>query len=360
MKWVIIRPSDEGAGSARLRQVWDHVLGTAFYTSSVPTFTIHTAEELAAHLLAPAALTGCRVLFLIALGKSGVNLTLYRMLRLLRLHPGCLEDSAAGMIVDGETELYTKAAASELALALTMAGCTLIGKGLVEGTGSLYNFTVAAKNLGCGLMEAYKASAADLAVRLMAFRLPRTEPPRILCIHSSSRATSNTLQLWELVKEGISPGAEIKEISLRNGEVRDCAGCSFETCLYFSKSSGCYYGGSIVEEVYPALEWCSHLVLLCPNYNDALGANLTAFINRLTSLFRKKPFFEKQLFALIVSGYSGSDLVARQLIDGLSMNKAFITRGNFALMASANLPGSVGRIPGIAEKAAEFGRYLSS
>ena len=39
------------------------------------------------------------------------------------------------------------------------------------------------------------------------------------------------------------------------------------------------------EEVYPAVREADALVLLCPNYNDALSANLTAFINRLTALF---------------------------------------------------------------------------
>ena len=108
----------------------------------------------------------------------------------------------------------------------------------------------------------------------------------------------------------------------------------------------------------------SHLRILRPVVlalcsNDALGAGLTAMINRLTSLFRKKPFYDKQLFALIVSGYSGSDLVARQLIDALSMNKGFTLPGNFALTATANLPGSIDRITGIEEKARRFGEYLS-
>ena len=47
--------------------------------------------------------------------------------------------------------------------------------------------------------------------------------------------------------------------------------------------------------------------MLCANYNDALAANLTAFVNRLTALFRQNRFYEKRLFALIVSGYSCGD-----------------------------------------------------
>lgn len=359
MKWLVIRPEDPLIQSDRLNTVWNHVCSTVFPDSSGGLTVLHTIDDLDNLLKKPAVLTGCRVLFVIALGRGGINLTLSAMIRLLRLNPGCMDGSAAAMIVDGETEMYTKSAASELALALSMAGCTLIGRCLVEGTGSLYNFTVTARNLSTDLFTAYKESAAELAMRLSDFSFPHRGAPRILCVHACNKATSNTLHLWDYVKEGIRPGSEIREISLRNKDVKDCAGCSFETCMYYSKNLSCFYGGTIVEDVYPALEWCDRLVLLCPNYNDALSASLTAMINRLTSLFRKKPFYDKQLFALIVSGYSGSDLVARQLIDALSMNKGFTLPRNFALTATANLPGSIDRITGIEGKARRFGEYLS-
>ena len=382
MKWLVIRPEDPLIQSDRLNTVWNHVCSTVFRNpsgvcssvsrnpsggdcstvfpdSSGGLTVLHTIDDLDNLLKKPAVLTGCRVLFVIALGRGGINLTLSAMIRLLRLNPGCMDGSAAAMIVDGEMEMYTKSAASELALALSMAGCTLIGRCLVEGTGSLYNFTVTARNLSTDLFTAYKESAAELAMRLSDFSFPHRGAPRILCVHACNKATSNTLHLWDYVKEGIRPGSEIREISLRNKDVKDCAGCSFETCMYYSKNLSCFYGGTIVEDVYPALEWCDRLVLLCPNYNDALSASLTAMINRLTSLFRKKPFYDKQLFALIVSGYSGSDLVARQLIDALSMNKGFRLPGNFALTATANLPGSIDRITGIEKKARRFGEYLS-
>ncbi len=67
-------------------------------------------------------------------------------------------------------------------------------------------------------------------------------------------------------------------------------------CMHFSSKSNCYYGGVIVDEVYPAILDCDALVLLCPNYNDAVSANLCAFINRLTALFRKTRFYEKYIF----------------------------------------------------------------
>jgi multimeric flavodoxin WrbA len=134
--------------------------------------------------------------------------------------------------------------------------------------------------------------------------------------------------------------------------------------MHYSQKSSCYYGGTIVEEVYPAIEACDALVMLCPNYNDAIGANLTAFINRLTALFRKRQFYDKYLFAVIVSGYSGSDIVAQQLIDSLNMNKTFLLPSHFALMETANNPGSIREVDGIEDTAQGFAenmkRYLLS
>ena len=97
--------------------------------------TIRTAEELD---LRP----GDRVLFALALDGAGQNLEYYRMLSRLRREPDLLEGCTAALIVDGPGELYTKSTAGELALAADMAGCALIGRPLVEGTGSLANFRV--------------------------------------------------------------------------------------------------------------------------------------------------------------------------------------------------------------------------
>ncbi len=320
---------------------------------------IRTAEELET-AVRHGAVKGQRILFAAALGKSGINLTLYAMLEVLRLHPDCLKGSVAGILVDAEGEFHTKSIGREIARTANEAGCWFVGRPLTEGTGSLRNYRVAASNHGCSLYEAYLWSARDLVRRILSFQRPVYRHPKLLCLHSCNPSTSNTLQLWREVQKNLSGQMEIREISLRDGTVTDCAGCSYEMCMYFSRNSSCFYGGPIVEEVYPALQECSGLILLCPNYNDALGANLTAFVNRLTALFRRKPFADKYLFALIVSGYSGGDILARQLIGGLNMNKSFILPGNFALMETANEPGSVLKNPDIQQKAGAFAQNMLS
>ena len=110
----------------------------------------------------------------------------------------------------------------------------------------------------------------------------------------------------------------------------------------------------MVEEVFPAVRRCDTLVMLCANYNDALAANLTAFVNRMTALFRQTRFYDKRLYGLVVSGYSGGDLLAAQLISGLNLNKSFFLPARFVLMETANDRGSLVRLPGVEARGAAF------
>lgn len=292
-------------------------------------------------------LGGRRILFAVPLDETGVNPAFYNLLAFLRTHPGCLRGSVGGILVDGAGDLYTKTVGRELVLAASMAGCAFPGRSLVEGTGDLRNFTVQAKNAGCSLEEAYRLAAADLAGRVLAFAPPRRARPKLLVLHASSHATSNTLALWSRCRERLEPRCAITEIGLRNGTLEDCAGCPYTMCLHFGEKGGCFYGGVMVQEVYPALREADAVVLLCPNYNDALSANLTAAINRLTALYRTAPFTDKAVFAIVVSGYSGGDIVANQVVGALNMNKGFWLPGNFCLLETANDAGTAVTLPGI-------------
>ena len=207
-------------------------------------------------------------------------------------------------------------------------------------------------------MAAFRASISELIERLAAWEKPG--PIRhILALHASQRSTSNTLAFWELVRRALPPEMEVEEIGLRNGTVPDCNGCSYTACLHFGEQGSCFYGsGPMVQEVYPAVRRCDALVMLCANYNDALSANLTACVNRLTALFRQQRFYDKRLFGLVVSGYSGGDLLARQLISALNMNKSFFLPPHFCLLETANERGSLVRLPGIERRAADFARQI--
>ena len=103
---------------------------------------------------------------------------------------------------------------------------------------------------------------------------------------------------------------------------------------------------------------CDALVMLCANYNDALFANLTACVNRLTApvspaaVLRQAPVWP--------GGFRlpGGDLLARQLISALNMNKSFFLPPHFCLLETANERGSLVRLPGIERRAADFARQI--
>jgi len=285
-----------------------------------------------------------KVLFVLSL--EGANHGFHDLLAYLRAQPESLSGCVGGVIVDGG-DLYTKSAGRDIVLAANLAGCAFPGRPLVEATATLKNFTVQAKNAGCSLEEAYRLAAADLAQRVETFAPRRSEKPKLLVLHASSHRTSNTMALWQKVREKVDGRCEVTEIGLRNGVLEDCAGCPYTMCLHFGEKGGCFYGGVMVQEVYPAIRDCDAVVLLCPNYNDALSANLTAAINRLTALYRTTPFTDKAVFALVVSGYSGGDIVASQVVSAMSMNKGFRLPAQFCMLETANDAGDALRLPDI-------------
>ncbi|WP_293985922.1 flavodoxin family protein [uncultured Megasphaera sp.] len=305
---------------------------------------------------------GTAVLFAVALPKAGVSLSYVHLVSCLVRHRHCLAGCRGAVLVDGQGEFFTKKIGRELIFFANQAGCLFPGKPLVEATGSLYNFNTQAKIQGLSNEEAYAVSAGRLVNKLLAFSPPerRGRQKDIVVIHASSRKTSNTLLLWEMVKHRLSGKAALTEISLRNGSVVDCRGCSYETCLHFGEKGDCFYGGVMVEKVYPAVRRADAVVLICPNYNDAVSANITAFFNRLTALFRKEEaaFASKEVYALVVSGYSGGDIVAEQILDAMNCNKNFILPPYFALIETANDPRSILKNVGIEERAARLAERI--
>lgn len=347
MSLILIYPQDNETDHSRLDGVLCHAL------QGVQVHVVRRAEELD-------GLAGGRLLFAVPLGEHGINPEYQRMLARLRADPHLLDRCVAGLLVDGSGELYTKSTAAELTLAANLSGCSFVGRPLVEGTGSLSNFRIQANTLGCDLPSAYRAAARELVERILSFAPTAPREPELLVLHASTRHVSNSMDLWEGVKTRLDGHCRITEIGLRNGTLSDCSGCPYTMCLHFGEQGGCFYGGVMQEEVYPAVRRANAILMVCPNYNDALSANLTAFINRLTALFRQTRFYDKALFGIVVSGYSGGDIVARQLVSALNMNKSFWLPGHFTLIETANDPGAALTLPGIEQRLDAFAQNILS
>ena len=305
-------------------------------------------------------LSGRRILFAVSVDEGGPDPAFYAFLRRLRTERDCMAGSAACVVVDGTTEEHTKAAAQELVLAANRAGCRFPGRPLIEATGSLYNQHIQARNLGLSWQETYFHRVRELVDRLANYEPPRFRRPKVLLLHASDQKRSNTLALGRAVCDRLADCCDIREVQLLNGTVQDCRGCGYQACLHFAEHDSCFYGGMVSEEVLPAIREADVLLFLCPNYNDALSANLTALINRMTGLVLKQDMGGKYLAAVVVSGYSGGDLVARQLLGAMSMNRGCALPPDFCLLQTAHDPGDALKAFGVDALVERFANRLKS
>ena len=118
-------------------------------------------------------------------------------------------------------------------------------------------------------------------------------------------------------------------------------------------------GGAVTEQVLPAVQQADAVLLLCPNYNDAVSANMTAFVNRLTNLAVVRALRDKYVWAVVVSGFSGSDLVARQVLGAMCLNKAAILPPRFCLLQTANDPGAAAEAENVGTKLDVFAKNIA-
>jgi multimeric flavodoxin WrbA len=299
-----------------------------------------------------------RLLFAIELNKAGFNIPLFELFsKLWDKGEDSLLNSSAAFLVNSPNELHTKSVTQTITLIANQLGCRFIGHPLIEATENLNNLHTWQKALKIPPEDILIELCKRLGIRLSEDNPTLINKPRILALHASSHKTSNTLMLWHMAKKYLN-GCDVKELHVENGTVVDCIGCSYKMCLHYAKQSSCFYGGKVVEEIFPEIESANAIVWICPNYNDALSANLIAVINRMTSLYRKTKFYDKSIFAVIVSGNSGSDSVAKQLIGTLNINKGFRLPPYFSIMATANDPGTIKKVDGIEELAKKFAENI--
>jgi len=300
-----------------------------------------------------------KILFVMELGFTGFDLPMLSFFE--ELGPDNEEffyGSTAALLVHSNSELGTKRAAQDIMFLANNLGCAFIGKPLVEATSTLKNFLTWQKTLQMPLEDICFDLCHKLSQRLFEYKAsPNKGSKNITVLYSAPNKFSNTLELWRMISKHLKD-FNIKEIQIDNGKVLDCKGCSFKLCLHYSNHNSCFYGGVMVENVLPSIEKSDSIVWLCPNYNDAIAANLTATINRLTVLYHKISFYNKSMFGVIVSGNSGSDSVAKQLIGALNVNKGFALPPHALITETANDPKSIFKVENIEKKAEYFAKHI--
>lgn len=253
-----------------------------------------------------------------------------------------------GFIVYSSQYRFTKRYAQQMTFILNQRGFYFPGHSLFEVLPGFENLKTWQYHLGLPMEEVWQLRLNSFIEDWMfAEALSFKEKPRILAIHASHHPTSNTLTLWHKVVQYLEEDFLIREVGLQNGTIADCKGCEFTTCTHYAENRSCYYGGPATSEILPAIEGADIIVWVSPNYNDAVSAMHAALINRLTVLYRRISFKNKAMYGVVVSGNSGCDTVACQLIGALNINKGFYLPPNAMLTAIANLPGAIESIDGL-------------
>lgn len=287
---------------------------------------------------------GRRLLFYIDLDSLGENFEFHTYLKEIkdRLGPRGFEDTVCAMVVASRSPEYTKPFLKKTLIAINQMGGAFIGHPSVELLPDLENFETWSKSLGQDRQSVAIQQIEKLVMRLICYQDLSKDRLKVLALHAGREDMSTSLKVWEMVKDQLDirlgQVMAIKELHVDEGKIYDCYGCPYETCLYFAKDRKCFYGGTVVEDLFPALEEADVILWICPNYNDAISAKLMAVINRMTALYRHMSFNDKYITAIIVSGNSGSDAVAGQLINALVVNKGFRLWPYFSMSLIANHP----------------------
>lgn len=301
-----------------------------------------------------------KILFAAEVGITGYDLPMLKFFEKLKDEENdFFYGSTGALLIHSSSELGTKGTAQDIIFLANSLGCNFIGKSLVEATSSLRNFLTWQKVIPLTLEEICIDLCNKLGQRLLEYKdsSPKKNK-KVTVLYSSPNKFSNTLELWNMISKHLK-GLNIKEIQIENGKVQDCKGCSYKLCVHYSKQNSCFYGGMLVEDVLPSIEESDSIIWLCPNYNDAIAANLTATINRLTVLYHRIKFYDKSIFGVIVSGNSGGDSVAKQLIGALNINKGFRLPPHAIITETANDPKAIFNVENIEVKAENFARYIT-
>lgn len=303
-------------------------------------------------------LRGKKLLLAQSLDASGADPAVNAFLSEISARQNPLEDSTVGCFVESQSDFFTRIAGVNAIYLMNRAGATLPGRSLVEATPGLSNFEPLQKVLNKTPEELFLDQLDALREGLSAKSI-RYDTPRLSVWTIGRPGVSATRAVWELIEPHLS-GLEIDFLNFGNQNIRDCRGCAYEICKEMGAQTRCIYEDYIVETLYPSIEKADAVLIMAPNYNDMLPANFVSAINRLTALFRKRKFYDKQLFSVIVAGYTGAELLSRQLISALHINKTFALPPRFSLELRAQNVESVQKNEALPQIAQDFALHIQN
>lgn len=302
-----------------------------------------------------------KLVFAIELPRSGISSNLNDIFLELFNYSNPLENSEAIILIHSDSLLNTKSYCQHIIYSANSLGCSFIGRPIIEASKDLINIEPLkrAGNKNKSLEEILLDQCSQLAKRFFSdLKKIKLRKANLLVVHSTNKSRSNTYALWKKVQASLSDDITINEISLWDTCVNDCIGCDYTICKSKGMDESCIYRDIISEEVYPSLIKANGLLIISPNYNDMLSANIIAMINRFTAIFRKYKFYDKKIFSIVVSGHSGIEALIKQIISSVNINKTFKLPANFSLYAQASEAGSIHQFEDVDRLAKDFAKRI--
>lgn len=307
------------------------------------------------------------LLLAVSLGVDGMTSSLNEFLSKLREEPKFMRGSVAGIVLESQQDQFGKDYASQLAEGLNGAGCALVPRPLVEATGSLSHFSTEElrrpleENPFSGYIRAITALAQRIVGSGFRGKSPLTgqaEAPKLLAVHVCLEMEPNLSDLWEEISHRLRPFISMEEISLRKQTIHACHQCNIHRCDHFQPQANCFYGSALSEDALLHLAETDALLLVCQNYHNGLHPQLTAFLQQISALMSPKLFPTKALYAVVVSPYSGGDMVVKQILTTLSLDGSFYVPPKFSMLETASQPMEALGLSGIETRLDEFSHEI--
>lgn len=289
-----------------------------------------------------------KLLIAFALGTDGINVSYLKLLAQLRNRSQMMDSSLAGIVVQSDSLHYGKGCATQFALALNQGGCALVPRPLVEISHQNLPFPDPFLPQDDPRLD-WVPQIHQLAERIMGVGFRGNVPlsdkpmlPRVTVVfpvgeeYAALPEVAQSYDLWEELRHRLAPFIHCTELCLQTDTIHQCNQCINRNCRRFLPDGTCFYGAALGREGILALSQTDALLLVCPSFHNNLHGYMLSFSQQLSSLFAPEQMADKALFALILSPYSGGEMVAEQLINSFIFQQGCYLPSHFALIECAS------------------------
>jgi len=186
----------------------------------------------------------------------------------------------------------------------------------------------------------------------------------ILIITGSPKKDGNTSRLVEWFAEGAASGGAAVEVANAGGFKTKVTGCQSCRACQKREEYGCVFDDD-VKKTLDKMTKADVIVMATPLYFFSASAQIKQVLDRMFSLYKwdnsagtMKTALKDKTFAVIASAFEAEGFDALEAPFKLTADYSGMKYKSL-IVPNAGESGEVVKLPGIREKAAAFGKYLS-